>query len=683
MTVQKENKKPKKQAGEFRTLFAKILTTIGGPVILSYLIVGIIIVGIVVASVTRLSENELSAQSLAASNEVEGYFARYQEITEQLSLNTQMEMLFTEVTPGKNIDQAGNFKAAYETLINIEEANSDSILSVWMADVDSSQIAQSDGSVLNTGWDITTRSWYIELLEKNKTIMTEPYEDSFTKKQIVSVVSPVYKSGTSEIIGAAGLDFVLEGLAETVGSYTLRNTGFYIMTTGTGQIIYHPAAEYVNLNVSETDMSENFKNAILSGTMGGINYTSHGIANHGYLEPIGDTGWIMATGLPNTEFNQEYLVVVGTLLVIFLLAILCIFLMILMVSKSIVKPIKELTDTANLIAEGNLDIEAKVSTKDEVGQMGEAINRTVVQLRRYIAYIQEIASVLGTMAAGDMRIHLEQDYVGEFAAIRKAFEEISASLNHTLSTIRLSVTQVSSSSEQVSGGAQALASGSTEQAATVEELNASSTEIARQAEENLNLVKTTTEQLKNTANRLNVGNQRMVQLTAAMVDIESSANQIADITKVIDGIASQTNLLSLNAAIEAARAGEAGKGFAVVADEVRDLAQKSAEAAKQTVQLLQSSLKDVETGTKIAEETARFLQEVEVDTLKVVEGISRIEEVSADQTISIDQIREGLNQVSAVIQNNAATAEENSATSEEMASQAALLNEEVGKFKLQ
>lgn len=552
-----------------------------------------------------------------------------------------------------------------------------------MADVDSSQIAQSDGSVLNTGWDITTRSWYIELLEKNKTIMTEPYEDSFTKKQIVSVVSPVYKSGTSEIIGAAGLDFVLEGLAETVGSYTLRNTGFYIMTTGTGQIIYHPAAEYVNLNVSETDMSENFKNAILSGSMGRINYTSHGIANHGYLEPIGDTGWIMATGLPNTEFNQEYLVVVGTLLVIFLLAILCIFLMILMVSKSIVKPIKELTDTANLIAEGNLDIEAKVSTKDEVGQMGEAINRTVVQLRRYIAYIQEIASVLGTMAAGDMRIHLEQDYVGEFAAIRKAFEEISASLNHTLSTIRLSVTQVSSSSEQVSGGAQALASGSTEQAATVEELNASSTEIARQAEENLNLVKTTTEQLKNTANRLNVGNQRMVQLTAAMVDIESSANQIADITKVIDGIASQTNLLSLNAAIEAARAGEAGKGFAVVADEVRDLAQKSAEAAKQTVQLLQNSLKDVETGTKIAEETARFLQEVEVDTLKVVEGISRIEEVSADQTISIDQIREGLNQVSAVIQNNAATAEENSATSEEMASQAALLNEEVGKFKLQ
>ncbi|TCL57969.1 methyl-accepting chemotaxis sensory transducer with Cache sensor [Kineothrix alysoides] len=682
MTVQEEIKKPKKHAGEFRTLFTKILVTIGGPVILSYLIVGIIIVGIVIAFVTRLSESELSAQSLAASNEVEGYFARYEEITEQLSLNTQMEMLFTETKPGTNIDQAGSFSAVYKTLTNIEEANSDTILSVWVADVDSSQIAQSDGAVINTGWDITTRSWYIELLDKNRTIMTEPYEDSFTKKQIVSVVSPVYKSGTSEIIGVTGLDFVLEGLAKTVGSYTLRDTGFYIMTTGTGQIIYHPEAGYVNLNVSETDMSENFKNAILSGTMGSIKYISHGIASHGYLEPVGDTGWIMATGLPNTEFNKEYLVVAGTLLIIFLLAILCIFFMILTVSKSIVRPVKELTDTANLIAEGNLEVEAKVTSKDEVGQMGEAINRTVVQLRRYIAYIQEIASVLGTMAEGDMRIHLEQDYVGEFAPIRKAFEEISASLNHTLSAIRLSVTQVSSSSEQVSGGAQALASGSTEQAATVEELNASSIEIARQADENLNFVKETTRQLKHTADRLNVGNQRMKQLTVAMVDIESSANQIADITKVIDGIASKTNLLSLNAAIEAARAGELGKGFAVVADEVRDLAQKSAEAAKQTVQLLQNSLKDVETGTKIAEETAQFLQEVEVDTLKVVEGISRIEEVSADQTISIDQIREGLNQVSAVIQNNAATAEENSATSEEMASQAALLNEEVSKFKL-
>ncbi|MFT3983872.1 MAG: methyl-accepting chemotaxis protein [Lachnospiraceae bacterium] len=682
MAEQNERKGPPKKAGEFKTLFSKILITIGGSVILSYLVVGVIIVGIVISSVTRLSESELSAQSLAASNEIEGYFARYQEITEQLSLNTQMEQLFTGVMPGKNIDQTDGYTAAFETLVNVQKANTDTVLFVWMADVDSSQIAQSDGSVLNTGWDITTRAWYIELLEKNKTIMTEPYEDSFSKKQIVSVVSPVYKSGTTEIIGAVGLDFALEGLAETVGSYTLRDTGFYILSTGTGQIIYHPKEEFINHNVSETDMSENMKTAILSGTTGSIRYTSKGVPSHGYLMTIGETGWTIVTGLPNAEFNQEYLVVAGTLLIIFLLAILCIFFMITMVSKSIVKPIKELTDTANLIAEGNLDVEAKVVSKDEVGQMGEAINRTVVQLRRYIAYIQEIAAVLGTMAAGDMRIRLEHDYVGEFAPIKKAFEEISDSLNHTLSTIRLSAVQVSSSSEQVSGGAQALASGSTEQAATVEELNASSTEIAKQAEENLDLVKITTEQLKQTADSLNVGNQRMEQLSAAMADIESSANQIADITKVIDGIASQTNLLSLNAAIEAARAGEAGKGFAVVADEVRDLAQKSAEAAKQTVELLQNSLKSVETGTKVADETAQFMKKVEEDTLKVVEGISKIEEVSADQTISIDQIREGLNQVSAVIQTNAATAEENSATSEEMSSQAALLNEEVGKFKL-
>lgn len=682
MIGRKGLKEPDEQIKGFKTLFSKIFTAVGGSIILSYLIVGIIIIVIVVTSVTRLTESELSAQSLAASNEIEAYFARYQEITNQLSMNTQMGTLLEDVTPGMKIDRSGRFAEAFATLVNVQEANADSVLSVWIADVDSSQVALADGFISDASWDITTRPWYIELAAKNKTVMSEPYEDVATKKQVISVVSPVYKSGTKEIIGAAGIDFELDGLVKTIGEYTLRESGFYILTAASGQIIYHPVAEYINRNISETDMSENIKNAISSNTVGSLRYTSHGVRSHGYLETIGDTGWMVAAGLPDAEFNQGYSGIVGILVISFLLVFVCVFFIIVLVSKQIVAPIKELTGTANLIADGNLDVLANVSSRDEVGQMGSALNRTVVQLRRYIAYIQEITSTLKRMAEGDMRIRLEQDYVGEFAPIRVAFEEISSSLNDTLSMIRETAEQVSASAEHVSGGAQALAAGSTDQAATVEELNASSVEIAKQAEENLSLVKMTTEQLKQTAGRLNAGNRRMDQLTGAMADIGSAANQIADITKVIEGIASQTNLLSLNAAIEAARAGEAGKGFAVVAGEVRDLAEKSAEAARQTAELIQNSVNSVEAGTKMAAETARFLQEVEKDTMEVVEGISKIEQVSSDQTVSIDQIREGLNQVSAVIQTNAATAEENSATSEEMSSQAAVLTGEVGKFKL-
>jgi methyl-accepting chemotaxis protein len=174
----------------------------------------------------------------------------------------------------------------------------------------------------------------------------------------------------------------------------------------------------------------------------------------------------------------------------------------------------------------------------------------------------------------------------------------------------------------------------------------------------------------------------MRRLTEAMAEIDSASGQIASITKVIEDIAFQTNILALNAAIEAARAGNAGKGFAVVADEVRSLAGKSAEAAKQTAELIRISVDSVTRGTQLTTQTADILQEVGLKTDKANESIARIERASAEQADAIEQVKLGLMQVASVVQTNAATAEENSATSEEMSAQAAALREEVGKFRL-
>lgn len=666
----------------FKTLFAQILTFIGGPVIVSYLVVGIILLSLVSSSVEQLAMNKLNANSLAASHEIDNYFEKHFQIVNTTAANSELEAFFTSLLPGAKIDESPGFVPIKNTLENVFRTNPDSILSVWIADVDSSQLAQSDGYVSDSSWNVQTRAWFQELSTAKTTILTEPYEDTVTKLQVTTIATPIFKAGTQDIIGAVGLDISLDTLVNTLRSYKLGDSGFYTLTTEAGLIISHPSDDYINRNITETTMSDSIQEAMISKTEGAVKYRSHGVDCHGYVSPVGDTGWMIATGLPNAEFYAEETAIRNVMLITFALSILVIFAIILVISKRIVTPIKALTETAHLIADGNLDVSAQEGSHDEVGQMASAINRTVLQLNQYIAYIREITHTLETMSQGDMRIHLEQDYVGEFASIKSAFTDLSISLNHTLRTIDSAAEQVSVGADQVSLGAQALAAGSVEQAASVEELSTSVEKIAEQAAENSSIVNTAVGYFEKVNLGFHTGIEQMGQLTEAMTEITSASEQIANITRAIEDIAFQTNILSLNAAIEAARAGDAGKGFAVVADEVRNLAAKSAEAAKQTSELIQISVSTVAKGTEMTAQTAQILQDVGETTVKVNDSFKQIEQSSLEQASAIDQIRDGLSQVSAVVQTNAATAEENSATSEEMSAQAATLREQVGNFKL-
>ncbi len=304
------------------------------------------------------------------------------------------------------------------------------------------------------------------------------------------------------------------------------------------------------------------------------------------------------------------------------------------VSSSIRKPINRLLTISERIADGDLDVTIDINAKDEVGMLAQA------------------------------------------------FRKMADNMNEAMTNINIASEQVSTGARQVSDSSMSLSQGATEQASSIEELTASLEEISSQTKMNAEHADKANELAIDVKVNATQGNSQMKEMLMAMEEINDSSNNISKIIKVIDDIAFQTNILALNAAVEAARAGQHGKGFAVVAEEVRTLAARSANAAKETTEMIEGSIKKAEGGTKIANSTAESLNEIVRGIEKVANLVNDIATASNEQAAGIGQINQGIMQVSDVVQTNSSTAEESAAASEELLSQAELLKEMVGKFKL-
>lgn len=373
--------------------------------------------------------------------------------------------------------------------------------------------------------------------------------------------------------------------------------------------------------------------------------------------------------------RTSWILLISSLVIILLLAVISITI----IRKSILRPVQKIMNAYDEIEKGNMQVQIAYESQDEMGTMAKSIQRTNTFL---FSYISDITEKLEQISQGNLLINVDLDYIGDFSAIKQALQSTVSSLNYTMLAINTAAEQVSAGASQIASGAQSLATGSTEQAASVEQLTVSISEIAEEATKNSIHVKEAAQYIEQVGEDVRDGNKYMKQLTEAMSNIGSASNEITNITKLIEDIAFQTNILSLNAAIEAARAGDAGKGFAVVADEVRNLAAKSAEAAKKTEELILASVATVSEGSQITGQTAQTLQNIEEKTQMIHEDMQKVNQASLEQTAAIEQIKQGITLVSSIVQENAAAAEENSATSEEMYAQAATLHERIGNFKL-
>ncbi len=375
---------------------------------------------------------------------------------------------------------------------------------------------------------------------------------------------------------------------------------------------------------------------------------------------------------------------VGTVIVLILVAIFCVTTTLKrgkLLVKYIAEPVAELSKVADHISSGKLDDVIEYESEDEIGTLADDFRQTVTILHKII---EDLSNILEAFSNGNYTVHssCKDAYVGEFQTVMEKLVATVNNISSTLQMIRNASDEVAAGAGQLAESSQDLTKGAEEQSTAVDNLVSSVSEVASQVIANSKSTDIVHDKAKEVGAEANISQSKMKELMAAMERISETSQEIEKVIVEIENIASQTNLLSLNASIEAARAGEAGKGFAVVAEQIRMLAESSADSAETSKHLIEANRAEVVRGNEATQETEASLNKVMDELDHIISEVANIRTASDHQAVSVKQIEAGVKQISDVIQSNSAASEEASATSEELSAEADSLDALVGRFKL-
>lgn len=552
-------------------------------------------------------------------------------------------------------------------------------------------ITDADGNSLTDSFNVKDMEYFKKAKETKEVYIADPmFRDDINAMNII-IAAPVMKEGIFQGVVYMGLDASF--LCELVANIDIGNTGNASLINSKGDTIGYDDVQLVIDAYNTQDEVKNDKDLeqlaaverkLMNGEAGFDSYSYGGVKKFVAYAPVADTnGWGLYLAVEKSEFLKSTYIGIALVIGFVLVSLLISSLLIRKLAISISQPIMLCTDRIRQLSEGDLHSEVpEVITGDETQILSESTRQLIGNLKSVIG---DIGYCLTEMAQGNFAVssRAEESYVGDFENIVHSISTLNTTLKDILGQITEVAGQVALGSEQMAQNAESLAEGATEQAGAVEELTATITTVASMADSSAKATEKAYIDSRESAEMAENSNEDIKRLTEAMERISSTSVEIENIIGTIEDIASQTNLLSLNASIEAARAGEAGRGFAVVADQIGKLAADSAQSAVMTRDLIEKSLGEINRGNEITQKTAGALEDVIGRMRQFADIAYETNQTSKSQAEAVNEVEKGIGQIAEVVQSNSASAQESSASSQELSAQSDNLKELVGRFRLE